>query len=639
MKKTILSCICALMLMMVTALVACQEPGELSKPETLPPVSQGALLFVSSEGSDYAIMHGKNADEAELQAVETLRQGIKDLTGITLKVRTDGDATAAKKFILVGETNKKETRDIISDLYEDEYTVAVVNEKLVICGGSPEATVSAVEYFLELMTGKTSIIMEENYMYTNAKPKTEPVETEPIIPALGSTKLSVDMDDRHQTLVGLGASGAWYGINWSKQWKWESVEEAIDLMYNSVTGYGLNGYRYNIGGGNCDGSWNMPKAILMEKEHGSGVVDIFQDQDGLRVLNAIMEYDLENLVLFWNSPPYYMTKNGYSNGSSIEYDCNLKEEYYEAFADYVVNVADAFVKEGYPVRFVSPFNEPQNAWIHGPECFQEGCYYTSKQVIQIGEMIAKRMLDRNAPYQMTLAESATWANREYTIDMAQKILTNDFISQVTDHLSGHSYWTGEAEKKDLKKGIDALKRVYQKKDFYIYQSEWDTINDPYDGLHIDSGLSLARVLYEDFTILNCPRWDFWASVTGSDLSTHYIAYIMDNGMVQSSKRGWVLGHYGRFCYGAERVSITMSQEYPELYATAWHNEDKNELYIILANEAEGVAHVNMDQWKGCTVDLYRTTMDDDLKQLDSVVAGGDLAICGKSIHTLVIHLD
>ncbi|MBP5270901.1 MAG: hypothetical protein ILO42_08090 [Clostridia bacterium] len=54
----------------------------------------------------------------------------------------------AGKEILVGNTNRRQSRDIYATLSSDDYVIAVVDDKLVIIGGSEYATSEACEYFI-----------------------------------------------------------------------------------------------------------------------------------------------------------------------------------------------------------------------------------------------------------------------------------------------------------------------------------------------------------------------------------------------------------------------------------------------------------------------------------------------------------
>lgn len=71
-----------------------------------------------------------------------------------------------------------------------------------------------------------------------------------------------------------------------------------------------------------------------------------------------------SIVLFSNTPPVHLMLNGKGlsfNGGKA----NLKADAYDAFADYLADVAAMYVKTGYPVTHISPINELQHNWESG----------------------------------------------------------------------------------------------------------------------------------------------------------------------------------------------------------------------------------------------------------------------------------
>lgn len=77
---------------------------------------------------------------------------IEKAFGVELTAETDG--YEENEFeILIGDTNREETKTYLSNLLWDDYGYAIVGNKLVIAGHTPEGTVSAVKHFLEYMKG------------------------------------------------------------------------------------------------------------------------------------------------------------------------------------------------------------------------------------------------------------------------------------------------------------------------------------------------------------------------------------------------------------------------------------------------------------------------------------------------------
>ena len=81
------------------------------------------------------------------------------------------------------------------------------------------------------------------------------------------------------------------------------------------------------------------------------------------------------LEAFSNSPPYWMTKSGCASGST-DGSNNLKDDSYDAFADYLTEVVkhyrDSF---GITFRTLEPLNEPNANWWKA-NGGQEGCHFS-----------------------------------------------------------------------------------------------------------------------------------------------------------------------------------------------------------------------------------------------------------------------
>lgn len=143
------------------------------------------LELIAGGKSDYSIIIADEPDAKVLNAVNLLISAIKDYTGATLSYKRDylprgEEPDANAKEILVGETNRPETAEATKELGMGEYTISVVGNKLVVCGGDVSSTVAAVDYFVmklikgnsQLKYGMTdgsfSFSETQNYYHANA---------------------------------------------------------------------------------------------------------------------------------------------------------------------------------------------------------------------------------------------------------------------------------------------------------------------------------------------------------------------------------------------------------------------------------------------------------------------------------------
>ncbi len=151
MKKFITFCLATVLLITAIPLSACKK----DEPKVEEPTS---MVLVKDSKSEFKIIRDDGAIRTSLERQATLdvKDAILNATGVELERSTDfikkNDPEAQKaaesaKEILVGHTNRKETAEAIKGLQAYEYIIKVMGNKLVICGGSETATLTAAQYF------------------------------------------------------------------------------------------------------------------------------------------------------------------------------------------------------------------------------------------------------------------------------------------------------------------------------------------------------------------------------------------------------------------------------------------------------------------------------------------------------------
>ena len=143
----------------------------------------GEKISVIADGAtDYIIVRSDTAGESEVKCATALRRGLTDQTGVTLSIETDWVGKGASvpqgtKEILVGGTNRPESdaaMQVLSNRVNNgrDYAIVVKNGRIAIVGGSDEALLQAVEYFLANYVSKDGceIADNENYFYEHEYP-------------------------------------------------------------------------------------------------------------------------------------------------------------------------------------------------------------------------------------------------------------------------------------------------------------------------------------------------------------------------------------------------------------------------------------------------------------------------------------
>ena len=129
---------------------------------TQPPAPADAALYIVEQGNTtYSVVRPDAASDAITKGASTLYQKIKAKTGTTLKLASDWYNTRMETpdlngpEILVGETNRPETAEVLATLPENSYAVTLKNNKLVIVGKDNNLTVLALYDFEERILNNT----------------------------------------------------------------------------------------------------------------------------------------------------------------------------------------------------------------------------------------------------------------------------------------------------------------------------------------------------------------------------------------------------------------------------------------------------------------------------------------------------
>jgi len=111
------------------------------------------LVIASGKASQYVIVRGENAFPSEITAAEELQRYIKEISSADIPLITD-TCPPAEKEILVGETNRAESRDVdLSGLGDDGFIIKTAGEKIVIAGGRQRGALYGVYELLEKYFG------------------------------------------------------------------------------------------------------------------------------------------------------------------------------------------------------------------------------------------------------------------------------------------------------------------------------------------------------------------------------------------------------------------------------------------------------------------------------------------------------
>ncbi|WP_321478978.1 glycoside hydrolase [uncultured Bacteroides sp.] len=493
-------------------------------------------------------------------------------------------------------------------------------------------------------------------------------------------EIIIDANQTFQTIEGFAASDCWAPQYVGKYWD-DDVKLAIsrslfsqEITGNTPKGIGLSMWRFNLGGGTA------------EQGDASGIVDksrraeCFLQEDGTLdwnhqlgqqyFLQKAFEFGCRKFVMFSNTPPVYYTNNGKGYSAMGAYS-NLKEGFYESFADYITDVLDYFKKNrNIDFSLISPVNEPQYNW-NDPS--QEGSGWQNSEIKQLVVDLDQSLRNKGLATKILLPEVADW---EYAYKRKNDVGRSDCINNIFNSssanylgdletvyqaIAGHSYWTDRTWNNlyDVRSQLATAASAHNLK---VYQTEWSMLGDGYNenypghdnASYMDIALYMSKVIYADMTFANASSWSYWTSMDVErwghksrflliKLNPAGGAYgdISESGTYESTKNLWVLGNYSLFIRpGYQRINLSIANASNLFFGSAYLSPDKNKLVAVYTNLSDKSIALNTT-FRGLSkefssVKRYVTSQVKDLEGED--LENDHCTIQPKSVMTLVYEL-
>ncbi len=455
-------------------------------------------------------------------------------------------------------------------------------------------------------------------------------------------KLKINPEKEFQTFKSIGASGAWWaqivgGWDHIDEKSGKPVRDRIaELLYNKETGIGMCVYRYNIGGGSKHsgkGEYSQPARATECFEVSKGEYDWNRDRNAVYMMKKCVENGADEVIFFVNSPIERLTKNGLAHNKKHQlFHENISKKNYKEFAEYCLDVTEHFVKDGVPVKYLSPVNEPIWVWNGG----QEGCFYRPRSVKNVFKVFATEIDKRDTLKNVKLsgAESGDlrWFNKSYT----RQLLKDENVRNHLDGVDVHSYCLPLPLPitipflndrlgfvKRFRKWMD---RNYN--DVPVIMSEWTHMQGGRD-YGMDSALVTATTMYEDFTLLNAVSWQHWIAVSEVDYCDGLIYINLDDKTFEITKRYYVTGNFSKYIKpGSKRIESETDDE--NVLVTAFKNECETVL-VFINNSNEGKEFSL--PWGN---EFLVSVTDENNNLKESVTESSDICLTPKSVTTVVI---
>ena len=451
--------------------------------------------------------------------------------------------------------------------------------------------------------------------------------------------LTIDEEQTHQTIESFGTSGAWwsqYVGTWDDKFQGTmrtNRERIATLLYDPTFGIGLTNYRYNLGAGSADsgnGDYWDPNRRAQSFEAAPGEYDWSKDAGAQWFVKEVTRLGCEEVVLFFNSPIERLTKNGWAHltpGTTS----NIDPVNYAEWAVYACDVAEYFLSQGVPVKFLSPINEPQWEWTSG----QEGCHYEPHEIAAVYLAFLAEMEKRPALAHVELSgpESGEWGGK--TPQYVSALLAEPKLREHFKTIDNHSYWSNTQSKVSFKNFMDV-----KYPDVKIRMSEWCEMVNGTD-LTMDSAIHLAQCVSEDLTVLDAVSWCTWVGVSPGGYRDGLI-HATENGAGEKSivplKRLWAYGNYTRFIRpGFVRVDASGAKELAPV-AFKGEKDGKQQLVIVLINEKFNAEKITLsgDFSSYASMQVHETSTHRDLAKTYAGAVKTEVTLPMQSVVTIVL---
>ncbi|MBK5719345.1 beta-glycosidase [Dysgonomonas sp. Marseille-P4677] len=501
-------------------------------------------------------------------------------------------------------------------------------------------------------------------------------------PSDGTANVSVFFNTTYQTIESFSASDCWLPNYIGTYWDENEKEGIAKLLFSQnikdgqPEGIGLSGWRFNLGGGTAQQGAasdiedpSRRAESFMNPTDGS--LDWTKQSGQQYFLQKAKSYGCEQFVMFSNTPPVYMTRNGKGYSAMGAYS-NLKEDSYDDFAEYITTVIDYFkTNKGIDIAYISPVNEPQYNW-DGPG--QEGSGWQNSEIKKLAVEIDKSIEEKGLNTKILLSEAAAW-NYLYETDgdnNRKNVIYNLFdqssssyvgnLKHVAPIIAGHSYWTDGTWSKlvDTRTIVASKASVAGLK---VYQTEWSMLGDGYsanefvgfdNATYMDIALYMSKVIHCDLVYGNVASWSFWTSV---DLErwNHKNRFLLikatpeggvygdvkQSGTHESTKTLWVLGNYSLFIRpDYKRIGFEMKNSSKDLFGSAYISQDSKRLVCVYTNlsKQQYDAKVDLDNAAVKSIKRYTTSQTQDLVEGSIMDVNSSILISPKSIVTVVYEL-
>lgn len=447
--------------------------------------------------------------------------------------------------------------------------------------------------------------------------------------AFETEAIELCLEEGYEGFEGWGTSLAWWGHalgGWKDQ---AQVEQMMDLVFNPDKGLGLNIVRYNIGGGENPAYNTMrPGGDIPGFQPEEGQWDWDADANQRAILQGAIARGVNLTEAFSNSPPYWMTISGSVTGAENGGN-NLREDSYEAFADYLTEVVKYYRDQwGITFRSLDPLNEPSsNWWIKGNG--QEGSHFDSEKQAEIIRKTADSL--RSKGLSGTIVSAPDNNSIDETIGSIE--MYDEATLQAIGQINVHSY-NGTKMKE-----LHALAEQTGKR---LWMSEYGTGGSAsHSHEDMTSVMELATRIMSDLKFMQPKAWIYWQAVEdeGANNNWGFIhANFIGDEHYELTKQYYAMAQFSKYIRPGSLIAPTTDDQ-----TLAAYDPEAKQLSIIIRNgwiDRKMVIDLTPYRIENAQAEAYRTSSTENLQQLPAIPLyqnGFEVEFVENSITTVIIN--
>ena len=503
--------------------------------------------------------------------------------------------------------------------------------------------------------------------------------------ALPPATISIDASKTVQTIQDFGASDCWTAEYVNDYFSADEKAKAARWLFSqqmdsqgNPEGIGLSCWRVNLGAGsaaqtansNIDDETRRAACYL----NADGTYDWTRCDGQQWFMKQAKDYGVEHFLLFSNSAPIYFTKSGKANTNNQSLTCNLKDNRYDKYAEFLATATQHFVDEGYNVTYIDPVNEPRYDWKDG----QEGSPWENSNIAKLAKELDKSITNRNLSTKILIPEASSWDLLYSGTGRASKQINAFFKSSSSTYIgdlpslakvvAGHSYWTF-GNNSDLKDIREKVRDAAQEYGLEVIQTEWSMLDAApstsagfpasYDeATKMDIALYMGKLIYCDLNYGNMSGWSYWTAFAQERYSQKNRFYLIrmnaqgdsgeesygdikNGGTLTADKNLWVLGNYSRFIRpGYKRVAVDGADEMNDLMGSSWLSPDENTLVTVLVNMNHTTRNISLSLADKSIerIKTYLTNKINNLRLTPALSDASNMEIPARSVVTVVATL-